>query len=303
MNVENYRPIHELVPPTWTEGDILANSIHQHYYRTGGAKPPIVLLHGFMMVGLTWLRVAKALQREYDVIMPDARSHGRSAGPESGFSPQILASDVVALIHTLGLERPILLGHSNGAVTAARLAATEPGLARAAILVDPPLQAPRPPAGEQAGEQGGDFNDWFSGWLAWLQGLKSQTHAERVAAFAASWPHGQPVPPDEPLWPEEDLVPFVEAHALFNLDLFQQGVAYWSLNDYLEIVPQITCPILLITSGIQAGERVEASVQRLVSSWQNGRHVPMPGTGHMVSHGRSHDDFMAVLTNFLATSN
>ena len=44
--VKTYRPIEELIPAHWTEGDILANNIRQHYYRTGGEKPPLLLLHG-----------------------------------------------------------------------------------------------------------------------------------------------------------------------------------------------------------------------------------------------------------------
>ena len=74
--VKTYRPIEELIPAYSTEGDILANSIRQHYYRTGGEKPPLLLLHGFNEYGLTWLRVAKELERDYDIIMLDARGHG-----------------------------------------------------------------------------------------------------------------------------------------------------------------------------------------------------------------------------------
>ena len=62
----------------WYEADVLANEMHTHYYRTGGEKPQLVLLHGFSENGLCWSRVAKALEREYDVIMPDARGHALS---------------------------------------------------------------------------------------------------------------------------------------------------------------------------------------------------------------------------------
>ena len=53
---------------------------------TGGDKPPLLLLHGFNEYGLTWLRVAKELEQDYDIIMVDARGHGRSEGIASGFS-------------------------------------------------------------------------------------------------------------------------------------------------------------------------------------------------------------------------
>ncbi|MEO8957146.1 MAG: alpha/beta fold hydrolase [Ktedonobacteraceae bacterium] len=73
--VQTYRPIEELVPAHWNEGDVVANGIRQHYYRTGGEKPPLLLLHGFNEYGLTWLRTAKELAGDYDIIMLDARGH------------------------------------------------------------------------------------------------------------------------------------------------------------------------------------------------------------------------------------
>src|SRR5262249_61980275 len=84
--VGGYRRIEELVPEHWAEGEIEANGIRQHYYRTGGEGPALLLLHGFMESGLCWLRVAKALEGNYDVVMPDARGHGRSEGIDRGLS-------------------------------------------------------------------------------------------------------------------------------------------------------------------------------------------------------------------------
>lgn len=55
-----------------------ANEIRQHFYRTGGNKPPLLLLHGFMDSTLTWLRTARLLENDYDIIMPDARGRGHT---------------------------------------------------------------------------------------------------------------------------------------------------------------------------------------------------------------------------------
>src|SRR5437899_905192 len=88
--VKTYRPIEELIPAHWSEGDIFANSICQHYYRTGGEKPPLLLLHGFNEYGLTWLRVASELEHDYDIIMLDARGHGYSDGITNALSNSLL---------------------------------------------------------------------------------------------------------------------------------------------------------------------------------------------------------------------
>src|SRR5215813_6811463 len=112
--VRGYRRIEELVPTHWVEGAIEANGIRQHYYRTGGEKPSLVLLHGFMESGLCWLRVAKALEGDYDIVLPDARGHGCSAGIASGISTDLLVQDAAALLRGLRLKSPSLLGSSMG---------------------------------------------------------------------------------------------------------------------------------------------------------------------------------------------
>ena len=111
--VKNYRAIEELIPAHWSEGDIFANNIRQHYYRTGGEKPPLLLLHGFNEYGLTWLRVAKELERDYDIIMLDARGHGHSDGITSGFSTPLLMEDVVGVISSRGDHARSVFGRSR----------------------------------------------------------------------------------------------------------------------------------------------------------------------------------------------
>ena len=69
----------------WQSGDIEVNKLKLHYTRTGGDKPPVVLAHGFSDDGLCWTPVAKLLEADYDVIMVDARGHGRSDVPKRGY--------------------------------------------------------------------------------------------------------------------------------------------------------------------------------------------------------------------------
>jgi len=83
----------------WYEDDVFANEMRTHYYRTGVAYPHLVLLHGFSENGLCWSRVAKALEGEYDVIMPDARGHGLSSGPETGYAQELVTADVAGMRH------------------------------------------------------------------------------------------------------------------------------------------------------------------------------------------------------------
>ena len=91
----------------WFPGDVVVNDVKIHYHRTGGNKPPVVLAHGITDSGLCWTRLARALEDEYDLIMIDARGHGLSDAPETGYTPEYHAADIAGLVQALGLERPV----------------------------------------------------------------------------------------------------------------------------------------------------------------------------------------------------
>ena len=106
----------------------------------GPAAPsqPIVLAHGVTDAGPCWTRVAEALAPDYDVIMVDARGHGRSDVPEGGYGPADQAEDLAGIIVALDSTALPCLGHSMGAATALVLAGTHPDLPGAIVLEDPP---------------------------------------------------------------------------------------------------------------------------------------------------------------------
>ena len=108
-----------------------------HYYRTGGGKPAMILLHGFTDNGLCWARVATVLEDKFDIIMPDVRGHGKSLAKDLDFSLETISEDIVNLINTLSLEKPILMGHSMGGQIATLIAANHPELTSKIILEDP----------------------------------------------------------------------------------------------------------------------------------------------------------------------
>lgn len=126
----------------WISGICEANGADIHYLRTGGDKPPLVLLHGLAGSGMCWIPLARALEGEYDIVIPDARGHGESSTPRSGYRYEDHAGDVVGLIHRLGLDGPVLLGHSMGGMTAAVAASQTGASIRGLILADPTFLSP-----------------------------------------------------------------------------------------------------------------------------------------------------------------
>lgn len=88
--------------------------------------------------------MAKVLEQDYDLILIDARGHGLSDHAGTAFTSQLLTEDAAGVIVALKLDWPHLLGFSLGAETAARLAATHPGLVRTVIVAVANDQAPQP---------------------------------------------------------------------------------------------------------------------------------------------------------------
>lgn len=127
----------------WSTDNCEVNGINIHYTRTGGSKPPLILLHGLTANGACWAPVAHRLEEDYDVIMPDARGHGKSSVLEYGYRYEDFADDVVGFIETLRLAHPILIGHSMGGMTAAVVASRSPKLLRCLILADPTFLSPK----------------------------------------------------------------------------------------------------------------------------------------------------------------
>src|SRR5271157_2904247 len=80
----------------WMSGTCEANGVNIHYLRTGGYKPPLVLLHGLTGSGACWIPLARALEGEYDVLMPDARGHGSSSTPLSAKFTRAMSSSNTA---------------------------------------------------------------------------------------------------------------------------------------------------------------------------------------------------------------
>ena len=61
-----------------------------------------------------WTPLARALESDYDVVLPDARGHGRSGVPADGYRYEDLAADVVGLIGCTWPRRAGLAGPLHG---------------------------------------------------------------------------------------------------------------------------------------------------------------------------------------------
>jgi pimeloyl-ACP methyl ester carboxylesterase len=128
-------------PAGWKDGYVMANGIRIHYWRTGGAKPVMVLLHGSSDDGLCWTNFAKEFSGQFDIVMWDARGHGLSDPPNELSTQQAMVEDLAAFLRALNIQKPVLMGHSMGSATVAWFSSRYPDVPKAVILEDPNLAA------------------------------------------------------------------------------------------------------------------------------------------------------------------
>jgi pimeloyl-ACP methyl ester carboxylesterase len=102
----------------------------------GGRGRGLVLLHGLASTSHIFDLVAPKLTDEFRVVAYDQRGHGESSKPTSRFGFEHMAADAAAVIRELGLQRPVVLGHSWGANVALELGVREPDLVSGVILLD-----------------------------------------------------------------------------------------------------------------------------------------------------------------------
>ena len=118
-----------------TEDTITVNGVDL-YFRSIGSGPPLLLVHGMTTTGRLWDPFVDDLSAEYRVIIPDMRGHGRSTNPSGQFRHQDVAQDLIELIRHLNYSEVHAIGWSSGAIAILDLAILNPGLLKAAVLVD-----------------------------------------------------------------------------------------------------------------------------------------------------------------------
>lgn len=78
--------------------------------------PPILFIHGYSQSHLSWTKQLESdLAEEFRLVAMDNRGHGNSEKPTDAYADSALwADDVQAVIETLELETPVLVGWSYG---------------------------------------------------------------------------------------------------------------------------------------------------------------------------------------------
>lgn len=115
---------------------VVAGEISLHCVQWGRQGTPIVCVHGLTANAFYFQALADDLARNHRVFAYDLRGRGDSTRPEHGYSVPIHAADLAQLIDAGGLQQPVVIGHSLGALIALYFAAHYPDKLSKLVLID-----------------------------------------------------------------------------------------------------------------------------------------------------------------------
>ena len=103
------------------EDDIQLSEVKMHYSVYGEKGHPLILVHGNGGSQNSLKEAATYLANDYTVYVIESRCHGQSSDP-GVISYDLMAKDIKEFIEALGLEKPYLMGHSDGGINALTVA-------------------------------------------------------------------------------------------------------------------------------------------------------------------------------------
>lgn len=113
------------------------DGVATHYFDVGDG-PAVVLIHGAALAlesEFTWFRQIEALSKSWRVIAFDQPGFGRTEMPSGYMGRERRSAHAIAFLKKLGIRSAVLVGHSEGAYIALRIAIVAPDLASALVLV------------------------------------------------------------------------------------------------------------------------------------------------------------------------
>lgn len=250
-----------------TSDYVISNRARIHYYRTGGNKPPLVLAHGITDDGMCWSSIAEVLAMNFDIVMVDARGHGKSDAPEDGYTLQNLGAELAGVVQALELDKPILLGHSMGAITALVAAGLYQSMPRAILLEDPP------PFWMNAAGTSRD-ESFKIGFTTWVNSIKRKTRGDLLSECREQ----------NPVWSEAEIEPWINSKHRVSPKVIELIDPPDMISiDLPNLFRKITCPTLFISAetsrGAASGEKDVAQIKTLIP------HIKMShieGAGHNI---------------------
>lgn len=109
----------------YSEGDVQLTDVKMHYRKYGDNKPPMILIHGNGGSSASLSEAAEYFANDYTVYVTESRCQGQSSDP-GVISYELMAKDIYEFGTHFGLNKPVVMGHSDGGMVALAVAANYP---------------------------------------------------------------------------------------------------------------------------------------------------------------------------------
>lgn len=270
--------------------NIVLRQMRFHFLEWGAADAPvIVLLHGGHQSAHSWDLVSLHLARRYRVLALDQRGHGDSEwARDVTYSNHEMSLDAEAFITAMGLERPILVGHSMGGRNAMLLTRRNQALLRALAIVDVGPELSERGRAAIAGfvQVNQEFDDLehFVRNVRQYDPYRSREHIERTVKY--------------------NMLERADGKYVSKCDSNPRrlGIVRGSgplENITLEDAARFDLPVLLVR-GANSNILAPDAAERFAAALPRGELVTVPDCGHNV-HGQNTKGFIGALGEFLRT--
>ena len=253
------------------------NGLTFTYYQSGSGETDVFLQHGYSDNALCWGNLPRDLAKDYRVTSFDARGHGLSAKPESGYDLDTMSGDALALMDHLDMKKPFFVGHSMGGSIGIRLAAAAPDRLRAAVLIDPVFLY-------TSEDERKNLVEKRRNEVRELQ----KNEKEEIAAQIRK---------KHPDWPEEFIGPAADAKLQMSLDMIE--INRTIIDTWPGDLEKSTCPVLVITADVERGAIVPKKVAaEIEAKHSNVSILNIPGAGHSIQREKYTEVLSAIRTFF-----
>jgi pimeloyl-ACP methyl ester carboxylesterase len=273
---------------------VTTNGIRLHYLDYPGDGPTIVLAPGLAANAHFYGSLISHLVPRLHVIAVDLRGRGDSDKPESGYSMEEHAADILGMLDTLEIDQVVMSGHSFGGLLTYYLAANHPDRVSQAIPIDAPAEVDQ----EIVAQMQPTFdrlNATFPEWEGYLEQVKTMP-------FFQDWDWD----PALEVFYREDLeeLPDGRLRSKCRADHIRQALEGTLEIDWPGVAGRVTQPTLLIraTDPLIAGsapilpaDRAEATLALLA----DGRLIQVPGTHLTFLFGSSAELVAAAIIDFV----
>lgn len=223
-------------------------------YHVFGQATPLVCIHAPCIGSINFLS-QQPLSDSHQLVVPDLPGHGYSSPIASPFSIHDLAVRLDDFLNQLGLERPFLLGYSEGASIALEYALSYPEQVQGLILVS----------------AFSEVNDLYLHSRFYLAEATASIHGVPLLARSITSSHV-----DDPDLQKQ----WIEHASLTDADTLQQ--LYMTGHSYTctDRLPEIQLPTLLVYG--EEDRHMHPYAQLLSKGLPQAKTVMVPGVAHQV---------------------